>query len=99
MLLYKHWFIKLKPYVLQTTYPPKTSFTILIPARNESENIGMLLQSIIQQNYPIDLWEVIVIDDFSTDATTKIVHQIANLYPNIQLVELSKVLQGEQLNS
>ena len=99
MLLYKHWFIKLKPYVPQTTYPSKTSFTILIPARNEAENIGMLLQSIIQQEYPIDLWEVIVIDDFSTDATTKIVLQIANLYPNIQLVELSKVLQGTQLNS
>ena len=99
MLMYKEWFIKLKPFVAQTNTPPKNSFSILVPARNEAENIGMLLQSIIQQDYPSDLWEVIVIDDFSTDGTPNIVLKFANVYPNIQLVQLSKVLNGEQLNS
>ena len=99
MLLYKHWFIKLRPFVPQPAHSPKTSFTILIPARNETENIGGLLQSIIQQNYPSHLWEVIVIDDFSTDTTPAIVSGFSNQYPNIRLAELSKILDGKQLNS
>jgi len=87
MLLYKHWFIKLPP------------FTILIPARNEEANIAGLLQSIITQKYPSHLWEVIVIDDFSTDATPVIVSDFGKQYPNIRLAELSKILDNKQLNS
>ena len=99
MLTYKRWFIKLKPFAPQAANPPKISFTIIIPARNEAENIGALLQSIINQNYPTDKWEVLVIDDFSTDNTAKIVKKISLTHPNIQVIELAEVLQGNQLNS
>ena len=99
MLTYKRWFLKLKPYIPQSVHPPQTSFTIIIPARNEAENIGALLQSIILQNYPSDKWEVLVIDDFSTDDTAQIVREIGDLHPNIQVLELAKVLHGNQLNS
>ena len=99
MLLYRYWFIKLKPFVPHKDYSPKTSFSIIIPARNEENNIGILLQSIIQQNYPSGLWEVFVIDDFSTDATPQIVQQLGTHYPNIYVVELSKVLDGKKLNA
>ena len=99
MLLYKHWFIKLKPFIPNSIYTPKTSFTILIPARNEAENIAGLLLSIIQQNYPPDLWEAIVIDDFSTDNTPSIVADLGKKYSNIRLAELSKILDIKQLNS
>ena len=99
MLTYKRWFIKLKPFAPQAANPPKISFTIIIPARNEAENIEALLQSIINQNYPTDKWEVLVIDDFSTDNTAKIVKKISLTHPNIQVIELAEVLQGNQLNS
>ena len=99
MLTYRHWFIKLKQFVPQQNLIPTNSFSIIIPARNEEDNIGVLLQSIIHQNYPSSLWEVFVIDDFSTDSTAQIVQSIGNKYPNIKLVELSKVLNGKQLNA
>lgn len=49
-----------------------TSFSIIIPARNEAANIGKLLQSIQKQSYPKELFEVIVVDDHSTDATVAV---------------------------
>ena len=37
--------------------------SVIIPARNEEENIGKLLSSLEKQNYPLHLFEVIVVDD------------------------------------
>lgn len=47
----------------------KTTVSIIIPARNESENIIKCLNAVLNQNYPTNLFEVIVIDDFSEDDT------------------------------
>lgn len=46
---------------------PKTTFTVVIPFRNEKENLPKLLASIEKLNYPLDLFEVILVDDESTD--------------------------------
>ena len=51
---------------------PATKVSIIIPARNESENIGRLLRDIQRQDYPEDLLEVIVVDDHSEDTTFEI---------------------------
>ncbi|TRX34037.1 glycosyltransferase [Flavobacterium sp. ZT3R18] len=45
--------------------PPKTSFTIIVPFRNEAENLPVLLESFSKLNYPTDLFEVILVDDAS----------------------------------
>jgi glycosyltransferase involved in cell wall biosynthesis len=45
--------------------PPKTSFSIIIPFRNEAENLPVLLESFSKLNYPTDLFEVILVDDES----------------------------------
>ncbi|MEN9910233.1 MAG: hypothetical protein RLZZ540_3392 [Bacteroidota bacterium] len=44
---------------------PKTTFTIVVPFRNEAENLPLLLESISKMNYPTDLFEVILVDDDS----------------------------------
>jgi glycosyltransferase involved in cell wall biosynthesis len=44
---------------------PKTSFTIIVPFRNEAENLPNLLNSFSNLNYPTDLFEVILVDDNS----------------------------------
>ena len=51
--------------------------SVIIPARNEEENIGQLLQALQEQTYPKELVEVIVIDDHSTDRTAAIVQQFS----------------------
>ena len=48
---------------------PTLSISILIAARNESSNILAVLEDLSTQNYPKELFEVIVIDDYSDDDT------------------------------
>ena len=47
--------------------PPKTSFSIIVPFRNEAKNLPILLESFSQLNYPTDLFEVILVDDESEE--------------------------------
>ena len=83
------------PYQL----PEKDSvkISIIIPARNESANIKSCLNSICLQSYPVHLYEVLVIDDHSTDDTASIVKN----YPatNIRLISLQDFLQNGIINS
>lgn len=55
----------------------KRGVSVLIPARNEENNIGGLLVALQGQQYPSELIEVIVIDDGSNDNTTSIVQQFS----------------------
>src|SRR3569833_29524 len=54
-----------------------TSISVLIPARNEEKNIRICLDALARQSYPPDLFEVIVIDDHSSDSTAAIVKEFA----------------------
>jgi len=46
---------------------PKTSISVIIAAKNESTNIGLLLHHLFAQNYPKELVEFIIVNDHSTD--------------------------------
>lgn len=56
----------------RTNEKPKTTFSIIVPFRNEEKNLGKLLQSISNLNYPVELFEIIMIDDFSEDASERV---------------------------
>jgi glycosyltransferase involved in cell wall biosynthesis len=47
-------------------------FSIIIPAKNEEKNIQMCLQSIANIDYPVDKYEVLLIDNGSTDNTVTV---------------------------
>ena len=55
------------------------SVTVLIPAYNEAQNIAATIQNKLEQDYPSDLLEIMVISDGSTDGTDDIVRE---LHPN-----------------
>ena len=46
---------------------PITKFTIIVPFRNEAENLPIILDSISKLNYPTELFEVILVDDESEE--------------------------------
>ena len=46
---------------------PKTKFSIIVPFRNEAENLPVLLDSLSKLNYPMELFEVILVDDESDE--------------------------------
>jgi len=55
------------------------SLTVVIPARNEGENIGATLETLVFQQY--SGLRVLAIDDRSTDKTRQIVDEFAQRYP------------------
>ncbi len=59
---------KLPEFVLPER-PAAVFISVIIAARNEEKNIPQLLQSLQDQRYPKSLYEVIIIDDHSTDNT------------------------------
>ncbi len=68
--------------------------SILIPARNEEHSIGNLLNDILLQSLPKEQFEVIVIDDASSDSTAEKVSMFKATNPTISLKYLR--LEDEQ---
>jgi len=66
----------------KTEFTPKTSFSIVVPFRNEKDNLPNLLHSISLLNYPKELVEVILVDDDSDDE-----FRIQNLEFRIQMIK------------
>ncbi|TND03921.1 MAG: family 2 glycosyl transferase [Bacteroidetes bacterium] len=66
--------------------------TIIIPVRNESANMERCLESAMSQDYPEDLLEVIVVDDFSEDETCRVASETAarKKFRNFRLLRLSE---------
>ncbi|WP_158559133.1 glycosyltransferase family 2 protein [Deminuibacter soli] len=89
----------MKLYAVPAGFVPATSFTVIIPARDEEDNIGNCLHTILQQQYPSHLFEIIVIDDHSTDNTPVIIEQLQQTHNNLRMIKLAEVLKGQQLNS
>jgi len=52
--------------------------TIVIPVRNEEAHLEAVLQSLLDQEYPRDRYEILVTDGNSVDGTARIVEQIKN---------------------
>ena len=75
----------------------KTKFSILIPFRNEAENLPELLDSIFSLNYPKDLFEVIFIDDQSEDASAQIINGLINERHPKELFNF-KIIQNDRLS-
>jgi glycosyltransferase involved in cell wall biosynthesis len=69
--------------------PYTTLISILIPVRNEQDNILTLLQSIYDQDY-ID-YEVIILDDGSDDATYSICEQFASKHHQFRIIKGKKL--------
>ncbi|MFZ4056636.1 MAG: glycosyltransferase [Ferruginibacter sp.] len=74
-----------------------TSISVIIPARNEADNIGKCLSAILNQQFPQQLLEIIVVDDFSEDDTATIVQQFN--HPSVQLISLKNSLGSTPINA
>ncbi len=68
------------------------SISVLIPARNEEEDIVPCLESLMKQDYPA--YEILVLDDNSTDRTYERVAELAARDPRIRLLRGKPLPQG-----
>jgi glycosyltransferase involved in cell wall biosynthesis len=62
---------------------PKNTFSIIIPFRNEAENLPVLLHSFSQINYPKILFEIILVNDCSSDNYKSIIEVFRTENSNI----------------
>lgn len=74
------------------------TFSVIIPARNEAAVIVSLLESIKKQSYSSSLFEVIVVDDHSTDQTAALVQQLITAHSGMPAIRLISLHQ-DALNS
>lgn len=70
---------------------PKTKFSIIVPFRDEAENLPILLASLAKLNYPIELFEVILVDDFSEEEFSIPLSYRAQSRDNIQIINNIRV--------
>jgi len=86
-----HYWLKTPEVFFMPDVKTNLKITILVTARNEEKYIEKCLLSIINQNYNKTNFEIIVLDDFSNDNTTKLVSK----YKQIKLLKLSDFFAKE----
>lgn len=80
------------------SYLEKNTFNIsvLIPVRNEAENIEVLIRSICKVAYHKSQYEVIVIDDHSNDNTGEIAKYLTKEYDQLKVIDQKKGVSGKK---
>ena len=66
--------------------------SILVPARNEEANIELCVASLLKQAYPE--FEVIVLNDNSSDSTGEILQRLAAANPHLTILDGSPLPNG-----
>lgn len=66
--------------------------SVLIPARNEQDNIEQCITSLFKQNYPE--YEVIVLNDNSTDNTEEILSRLKLKFPKLKIINGAELPEG-----
>lgn len=70
--------------------------SIIIAARNEEKTISRLLDNLKNQDYPQNLYEIIIANDHSTDNTETIIEEIAKEQSNIILYNVPNSVSGKK---
>ena len=70
----------------QKSTPKKVPISVIVCAKNEAENVIRFIPLLAEQNYPD--YEIILIDDASSDATPEIFEEFEKQYSNVRLVKV-----------
>jgi len=81
--------------------PRRGTLSIIVPAKDESASLPQLVQEIAQafrpltqgkagQTHRLDEFEIVIVDDGSTDATPAVLNDLARTYPELRPVRLAR---------
>ena len=76
----------------------RPTVSVVIPMRNEEEHITWCLESVVDQDYPKDLMEVLVVDGMSEDSSREIVADFVRRYSFVKLLHNPKQVKAAALN-
>ena len=96
IVLYVSWFfLAALPEKRNRNYCP--SLSVIIPARNEEDNIEQTIKSVLTARY-MKKFEIIVVDDASKDRTAAIVRQMMKESKNIKLIKVKHKGKAKAVN-
>lgn len=72
--------------------PAETQFSIIIPFRNEAENLPVLLKSLAELHYPAEKFEILLVNDASEDISVIICEKFRQQHPKMSL----KILENSR---
>ena len=82
--------------VISTEAKRSGEISVIIAARNEGTNIEKLLQSLYNQSFNKERFEVIIVDDHSTDDTSEVSENFRVLHPEMNLKILKATGTGKK---
>ncbi len=84
---------KLLRFQLPKEYPSVFA-SIIVPMRDEEGNITNLINDLIHQNYPLGKYEIIVVDDHSSDRSIAVIAGYA--VDNLKVITLPEGINGKK---
>jgi cellulose synthase/poly-beta-1,6-N-acetylglucosamine synthase-like glycosyltransferase len=97
IIYYRQSWLKIPSYIPGENPSPTIKISVIIPARNEEKNIVACLDAVCNQTLTKELYEIIVVDDHSTDATAAIVKTYET--KNVKLISLKDFIPSQTTNA
>ncbi len=94
LILQGIWFGKLAFFKPAASQPVRyEGISVIVVARNEHDNLTHLLPILLEQDYPVP-YEIIVVDDHSTDDTFWLLKTAAQAFDNLKTVTINHTPAG-----
>jgi cellulose synthase/poly-beta-1,6-N-acetylglucosamine synthase-like glycosyltransferase len=71
--------------------------SVIVPARNEENNIENAIRSIAASNFPTDQFEIIAVNDRSNDGTGDILNKLSDQIPNLKVIHLTEYSKSKNI--
>ena len=69
--------------------------SVVVAARDDEKNVSLCIQSLLNQDYPVDKYEIILVDDFSMDKTAELIKKFETSVTNLKYLSSSANEQGQ----
>lgn len=92
--IYYHKMARTDPHIPLEHYP---FVSVMVPAHNESAVLRRTVEALLNFDYPQDRYEIIVINDNSTDNTAQVLAELQKNHPDryLVVVNTNKVVGGK----
>ena len=80
----------------ETSVNSNTYVSVIIAFRNEAENLPQLLSSLNSQSYPKNKFEILLINDHSTDNSVQIIETLHDLTESTRIIHLPDIETGKK---
>ncbi len=94
LILILIWGIFKIPISKSLNFELKNRFSIVVPFRNEAHNLPDLLHSLVHLSYPKKFYEIILVNDASTDIYRKIIETFQNQNPGVAIALIENQRQS-----